>query len=280
VKTLSKIGSVVLASCLLSLSALAAAMDAPNSPLDNGFRLMYNLDFARAQQQFSAYQQNHLDDPLGPACQAAGLLFSEFERLGVLESQFYESDAKFDSRKKLSPDPDLRAKFNAALDRAENLARARLANDPHDQNGLFAMTLSSGLKADYAALIEKRNVASLRYTKESTAWANQLLAAHPDCYDGHLAGGVSKYIIGSMAAPVRWVLRLGGVGGDKKAGISELELTAQRGHYLAPFARILLAIAYVRDKDREHAREVLSSLRQDFPNNPLFGKEIARLSQE
>ena len=63
-------------------------MDAPNSPLDNGFRLMYNLDFARAQQQFSAYQQNHVDDPLGPACQAAGLLFSEFERLGVLESQF------------------------------------------------------------------------------------------------------------------------------------------------------------------------------------------------
>ena len=91
-------------------------MDAPNSPLDNGFRLMYNLDFARAQQQFSAYQQNHVDDPLGPACQAAGLLFSEFERLGVLESQFYESDAKFDSRKKLSPDPDLRAKFTAALE--------------------------------------------------------------------------------------------------------------------------------------------------------------------
>jgi hypothetical protein len=275
------IGLILLASCLgVGSLAAAAAMDAPNSPLDNGFRLMYNLDFSRAQQQFSAYQQSHADDPLGPACQAAGLLFSEFERLGVLESQFYETDAKFDSRRKLAPDAGVRTRFDEAVAQAENLARERLAHDPHDQNALFAMTLSSGLKADYAALIEKRNVASLHYTKESTAWASQLLAAHPDCYDAHLASGVSKYIVGSMTAPVRWVLRLGGVGGDKKAGISELQLTAERGHYLAPFARILLAIAYVREKDRPHAREVLSSLREDFPNNPLFGKEIARLNQQ
>jgi hypothetical protein len=280
-RTISRVGLVALACCMpATLPTRVAGMDVPNSPLDAGFRLMYNLDFVRAQQQFSAYQQDHSDDPLGPVCQAAGLLFSEFERLGVLESQFYESDSKFDARRKLSPDPEIRKRFDEALNRGENLARARLARDPHDENSLFAMTLSSGLKADYAALIEKRNVASLRYTKESTAWANQLLGAHPDCYDAHLASGISKYIIGSMAAPVRWVLRLGGVSGDKKAGLSELQLTAQRGRYLAPFARILLAIAYVRDKDRAHAREVLSSLREDFPNNPLFGKEITRLTQQ
>ena len=258
-----------------------SAMDLANAPLDNGFRMMYNLDFARAQQQFATYQQKHADDPLGPACEAAGLLFAEFERLGVLESQFYENDSKFDSRKKFSPDPEVRKKFDEALERAENLARARLAGDKKDENALFAMTLSTGLKADYAALIEKKNVASLRYTKESNAWASQLLAVRPDYYDAHLASGISKYIIGSMAAPVRWILRIGGVvGGDRKAGIAELELTAQRGHYLAPFARILLAIAYVREKDRVRAREVLASLRQDFPNNPLFEKEIARLEQK
>ena len=278
----SRIIKPVLAVCLLlsTVQLWPAAIDLVNSPLDNGFRLMYNLDFTRAQQQFTSYQQKHEDDPLGPACQAAGYLFAEFERLGVLESQFYESDSKFDKRKKLSADPEVREAFDAALARAETLAQARLAHDSHDQNALFAMTLSSGLKADYAALIEKRNMVSLRFTKEATAWANQLLAVHPDYYDAHLASGVSKYIIGSMAAPVRWILRIGGVNGDKKAGISELELTAQRGHYLAPFARILLAIAYVREKDRAHAREVLASLKEDFPNNPLFGKEMARLDQK
>ena len=139
------------------------------------------------------------------------------------------------------------------------------------------MTLSSGLRADYAALIEKRNLASMRYTKDSTKWSEQLLAVDPQCYDGHIASGISKYIIGSMAAPVRWIMRLGGVSGDKKAGIAELQLTAQRGRYLAPFARILLAIAYVREKGKPRARVLLVALRDDYPKNPLFAREIARL---
>jgi len=115
--------------------------------------------------------------------------------------------------------------------------------------------------------------------KEATAWAAQLLAADPDCYDAHLASGVSRYIIGSMAAPVRWVLRLGGVSGDKAGGIAELQTTAERGHLLAPFARILLAIAYVRDKNLPRARETLLALQRDFPHNALFGRELARLDQ-
>jgi len=32
---------------------------------------------------------------MGPASEAAGILFSEFDRLGVLEAQFYENDSIF-----------------------------------------------------------------------------------------------------------------------------------------------------------------------------------------
>jgi hypothetical protein len=176
-------------------------------------------------------------------------------------------------------DPDLaaRARFDAAVQKAEELALTRLAKDSKDKNALFAMTLCNGLEADYAALIEKRNIASLRYTKESTKWGEQTLVVDPDNYDAHIAGGISKYIIGSMAAPVRWLVRLGGVSGDKQEGVKELKLVAQRGHYLAPFADILLAIAYVRDHDKQDARELLAQLHDEFPANPLFQQEIARL---
>jgi hypothetical protein len=83
-----------------------------------------------------------------------------------------------------------------------------------------------------------------------------------------------------MSAPIRWVLHLGGVSGDKQAGLKDLHLTAEKGHYLAPFARILLAIAYVREHDKTKARAILASLQQEFPNNPLFAKEIARLDSK
>jgi len=257
------------------------AGDRPSDPapqfLDLGFRDLYNLRFEPAQQEFDAWKRSYPTDPMGPVSEAAGLLFSEFHRLGILESQFYESDSAFQARKKNVPDAAVRRRFDDAIARAEALAQTRLAANPKDRDALFAMTLGSGLKADYAALIDKRNVASLHYTKEATGWAEQLLAVDPGCYDAHVATGVSKYIIGTMAAPVRWLLRLGGVSGDKQAGIAELQITAEHGRYLAPFARILLAIAYVRDKDKPRALQLLGSLRSEFPENPLFAQEIARL---
>jgi hypothetical protein len=59
--------------------------------------------------------------------------------------------------------------------------------------------------------------------------------------------------------------------------MADLQQTAEHGHYLAPFAQILLAIAYVREKDKARAVEILSSLRSKFPDNPLFAREISRL---
>src|SRR5579864_4632295 len=250
---------------------------APASSLDRGFSGLYNLDFAGAERDFSSYELQHPDDPMGPVSEAAGLLFSEFNRLGVLEAQFYENDKSFVDRPKVNPDPALRDRFRAAITRSENLSNAKLAKDPKDRDALFALTLSSGLQADYAALIEKRNLASLHFTKRASASAQELLAVCHDCYDALLATGFSKYIIGSLAAPVRWILRMGGLPADKQGGIADLQTTAAHGHYLAPFARILLAIAYVREKDRTRALELLAGLQREFPGNTLFPREIAHL---
>jgi hypothetical protein len=265
--------------CVATLLTPARAADLVVTPasLEKGFGLLYNLDFDQAHQVFLTWEELHPQDPLGPTAEAAGLLFSEFHRLGVLESQFYTNDKSFQDRNKIDPDPAVRDRFNAALGRAQTLSTNHLVASPRDRDALFAMTLSSGLQADYAALIEKRNLPSLRYTRDANDWAAKLLAVDPECYDAHVATGFSKYIIGSMAAPVRWIMRVGGVAGDKKEGIAELKLTADHGHYLGPFARILLAIAYVRDKDTARARGVLASLRDEFPKNPLFAQEIARL---
>lgn len=273
--------AVALAGLCLAAQSMAGAgpLERSPSPLDHGFSGLYNLDFEAAQKDFSAWEAQHPEDPMGPVSEAAGLLFSEFHRFGILESQFFENDKIFANRSKLTPDPQVRGRFLAALDRAESLAHARLARDPKDRDGLFALTLSSGLRADYAALIEKRNLASLHYTKEASESAQQLLAVCPDCYDARLATGFSKYIIGSMAAPVRWVLRMGGLPSDKQGGIADLQLTAEHGHYLAPFARILLSIAYVRENDRTRALQLLTALRADFPGNTMFPREIARLQE-
>src|SRR5260370_3376844 len=254
-------------------------MTADPSPasLDRGFRLLYNLDFDRAQEQFASYQQQHADDPMGQVAEGAGLLFFELTHLGVLQTRFCGRDSSFRSPPMLKADPVLRDRLNSALQRAEVLAGPHLASDPNDRRALLAMTLVNGLKADYSALIENRSLVALHYTRNATNYARQLLAICGDCYDAYIATGISRYLIGSMSAPMRWILRMGGFSGDKQQGIAELRLVSERGHYLAPYARILLAIAEIREKNFTGARQLLSQLRDAFPRNPLLTQHPARL---
>jgi hypothetical protein len=272
-------GLFLMVALLGTFSPRAAAAEEPAS-LDHGFHMLYNLDFAGAQKEFQTWQRQHPENAVGPAAEGAGLLFSEFDRMGILEGQFFADDSSFKEKEKVMPDPQVRDRLDAVLGRSEELARRRLASNPQDADALFAMTLVYGLKADYAALIEKRNLASLRSSREASTWAQKLLAVQPENSDAYLATGVHNYIIGSLAAPWRWVLRLGGYSGDKQKGMADVERAAQRGRYLAPFGRILLAIAYVRDKDAPRARDILVGLSRDFPHNPLFPREIARLDSQ
>ncbi len=279
-RTLS--GLFLAAALLGTFSPRAAGNDAAQAPpsLDRGFHLLYDLDFAGAEKQFQEWQSQHPDDAVGPAAEGAGLLFAEFDRMGILEGQFLANDDSFKEKNKLAADPQLRIHFDSVLQHIEDLARKRLATSPQDADSLFAMTMVYGLRADYAALIEKRNLASLRYSREASNWAQKLLAVQPDNSDAYLATGVHNYIIGSLAAPWRWILRLGGYSGDKEKGMADVEQAAQHGRFLAPFGRILLAIAYVRDKNAARAREMLVGLNHDFPRNPLFPREIARLDSQ
>src|SRR5215831_17880275 len=272
-------GFLLLALCgAFPCAAIAAASREPLEPLDLGYQRMYSLDFEGAERAFSNWQRERPEDPRGPVSEAAGLLFSELYRLGILEAQFFVDDDAFTERRERKPDPDVKVRMDGALGRAEALAQKRLAANPDDVDALFALALASGLKADYLSLIEARNVAALSPTKRANEWAKKLLRKDPDYADAYLATGLSKYIIGSTPAPIRWVLEIGGFGGDKKEGIRELELTAEKGRLLAPFARLLLTMAYLRQGDAARARHMLESLQEEFPENPLYAREIARIA--
>ena len=56
-----------------------------------------------------------------------------------------------------------------------------------------------------------------------------------------------------------------------------MEIAAAHGHYLRPFAKILLALAALREKKPEVARIQLNELVAEFPENPLFASELAKL---
>ena len=257
----------------ISIALLAAVPALAGTSLDDGYREMYNLDFAAAHSTFAQYQKLHPADPMGPVSDAAAYLFSELDRLHVLQSEFFTHDQHFVTDHKLTPDPLARRRFDEALDNAGRLA----AQDSNSENSMFAEVMCSGLKSNYMALIEKRYGASLSEMKAGRMLAEKLLARNPSYADAWLAVGVENYMLSIKAAPVRFFLRLSGAQTNRETGLAKLRITADKGHYLAPFARLMLAVAAMRDNKRADAEALLRGLVREYPRNYLYAQELTRL---
>lgn len=245
--------------------------------LDQGFKDMYNLAFNSAHQSFEHFESINPGDPVGPVADAAAYLFSEFDRLNILQAEFFVDNQTYLHRPRTNPSPELKRKFEQALTHTKVLCDSRLAKSPNDEDALFANVLRLGLAADYMALINKQNLAALGVIKQATQAAEDLLRRYPNCYDAYIAIGIENYLLSLKPAPVRWFLHATGAQTDRQTGIEKLQLTASKGRYLQPYASLLLAVAALRDKNNAEARRLLSGLAQSFPLNPLYREEINQI---
>ena len=158
------------------------------------------------------------------------------------------------------------------------MAQFRLKANPDNANALFATAMSLGMQADYTSLIEKHAIESLKKMQKADKYSKRLLEVAPDADDAYLGLGMADYIVGSLSGSKKLFLGFTGIHGDKKKGVQQIEITAKKGHYLRPFAKILLALTALREKKPEVARTEFTELVSEFPGNPLFASELAKLN--
>ncbi|MGH9593856.1 MAG: hypothetical protein ACRD5L_12250, partial [Bryobacteraceae bacterium] len=159
-----------------------------------------------------------------------------------------------------------------------DLAHARLKLNPNDADALFALTIATGMLADYSSLIERKQIESLRLTREADRVAKNLLAVAPGAADAYVALGAANYILGCLPVYKRFVIWFGGFHGDRALGMRQLGLAAAGGHYLRPYAKLTLGLAAMREKQWELARTEFEQLAAEFPANRKFALELAKLS--
>ncbi len=251
-----------------------------NSQMDTGFHLLYELRFADARSEFAAWEKTHPNEAMGPMAEAASYLFEEFNAQGVLTSDYFLDDDRLLGGKPLKPNAARRAGFEGAIDRTQKLALARLRDHRNDTDALLALELSTGMRADYASIIEKKQYECLGLIKDSEAIAARLLSIDPNRADANICVGKALYIIGCLPTYKRFFLWFDGIQGDRAAGMERLRMTAENGQYLRPYGKMLLGLAALREKQPNLARSEFQQLAAEFPNNPLFAKELAKLNQK
>jgi tetratricopeptide (TPR) repeat protein len=244
--------------------------------LEQGYHLLYEQKFPEAREIFQKWAAENPSEPFGQVSLAASFLFQEFFLQRVLTSDYFLDDKRFLGGITGTPDPERIKRFEESVKSARSLASQRLKAHPKDPEGLYALTLCAGMQSDAESMLLKKHYDALKHLKEANANAEILLKDHPDAFDAYVAPGVAYYVIGSLPASARFVLWFGGIHGDKHLGMSQVQKTADNGHYLKPFAKILLALSARREKLVELAQKNLKELTEEFPGNAVYDTEYAK----
>ena len=244
--------------------------------LSHGFDLLYQQRFAQARETFADWESRNPEEPFGEVAVAASYLFEELYQQNVLTSDFFLDEKKFLNGIDSEPNPERIAHFREALAHSQQLARDRLKTNPNDGDALFVLTLAAGMEADDLSILEKKHLEALKRMKEADRYSHQLLAQRPDATDAYIAPGIANYIVGSLNSGSRFALWFDGIHGDKKLGMEQVAKTAENGHYLLPFAKIILALAARRENQTTLAQRLLRELKEEYPDSALFASEYAK----
>jgi tetratricopeptide (TPR) repeat protein len=244
--------------------------------LEQGYQLLYEQKFSEAREVFQKWVAQNPTEPFGQVSLAASYLFEEFYLQQVLTSDYFLDDKRFLGGITGTPDPGRIKAFQDAVARARALAMDRLRHRPRDPEGLYSLTLCAGMQSDADSMLLKKHYDGLKHLKEANSNAEMLLRDHPEAYDVYVAPGIAYYVIGSLSPSARFFLWFGGIHGDKQLGMSQVQKTADKGHYLKPFAKILLALSARREKQDALALKNLKELTEEFPGNAVYDSEYAK----
>lgn len=275
---------IALSAALILLATLPLAGDVVvrQSPvqqalIQQGLDHFYNLEYEEAIGIFQKVIAAAPSTPENYNFLAQAILYRELYRLGALESELLTGNNYFIRTEKIRADPKANARLLATLEKAIQLAQARLAANPNDTEALYSLGSSYGLRMSYDFAIEKAWRATVSDISQARRYHARVLQLEPGNYDAMLIQGSYDYAMGSLPWHVRLFSYLAGHSGDKGRGIRTIELVAEKGNASRVDAQVLLVMLYRREKEPAKAISVLDPLIRAYPRNYLLRMEKAHM---
>src|SRR6185312_6334198 len=270
--------ATALALLVVAAAAPAAGNSASAALRAKGAKEIYSLDRDLALESF---KQAVVADPQDAGAYrglASALWLSiTFHRGNMTVDDYLGSVSR--SRSPAPPPPaDVAAAFNDALEHATSIARARIAANPRDASAHYELGAAIGLRASYIATVDNSALGAFRAAKSAYAEHETVLALDPSRKDAGLIVGTYRYIVSTLALPMRWAAYVVGFGGDKEKGLQLVEGAANYPGDNQEDARFALILLYNREKRYDDALKLLATLRERFPRNRLMWLESGSTS--
>ena len=240
----------------------------------SGLEALYNLDYAKAQSDFSEIAKLDPSNPTGPQLLAARLWIKTLYESRRLQSSLYSSES-FYTKGDDKVEPKIVSEFRALTREAKRLADARIKANPRDVEAIDALAAVAGLKASFEEAVERRHFAALRDGSEAVDRHREVLRLDPNYIDAQLTIGLYEYVLGSLPLPAKLLAGLTGARGSKRRGLAALEKVAREGRWSRDDAKSVLILLYTREKRFPEVLTLARELSAKYPRNYLFRLEAA-----
>jgi tetratricopeptide (TPR) repeat protein len=233
----------------------------------------YNLEHAEA---MAAFKQAVAADPADAAAYrglaATYWLSITFSRGNMTVDDYLGRPTKPNAGLAPAP-PETVAAFREAIEKAIAIARQRLAVNPKDADAHYQLGAAVGLRASYTATVDGSVTGAFRAAREAYDEHEQVLTIDPRRKDAGLIVGTYRYIVATLALPLRMMAYVAGFGGNREKGLHLIEGAAAYGGENQTDARFALLLLYNREKRYGDALAQLALLREKYPRNRLVWLE-------
>jgi len=260
------------------LAAPAAANTASQALRARGASEIYNLDRDRAVESFKEAIAADPQDAAAYRGLASALWLSITFRRGNMTVDDYLGGVSRTRTTAAPPPPEIVAAFNDALEHAMTIAKARVAANPRDAGAHYELGAAIGLRASYMATVENSVMSAFRAAKGAYEEHEKVLQLDAKRKDAGLIVGTYRYIVATLALPLRLVAYMAGFGGGKDTGLKLVEGAASYSGDNQEDARFALLLLYNREKRYDDALALLAVLRERFPKNRLMWLESGSTS--
>ena len=243
-----------------------------NALLTTAFKSAYNLDYNDA---IGNARKAAALEPNNPRVQRglATIIWLQilFRRGAVSVDHYLGSITK--SQKTLpKPEPQSADEFKRAIEKAIELANARLKSNPNDLQAKFDAGAAYGLQASYVASVEGSVTSAFGIARRAFKSQDEVLTRDPSKVAAGVVVGTYRYIISTLNPAFRTMAWIAGMGGGRKEGIALLE-AAQRDPEARVDASAALMLIYSREGRHADVVKIARELGTEFPRNRLFQLE-------
>ena len=265
------------------LFILLATPHASANPASDALRLRAAIDFYNQDNERATlvYRQAIAADPDDAAAYrglASTIWTSITASRGMLTVDAYLGGASRPSTRFPPPPAEIARRFDDAVSRAIALSRARVVANPRDANAQYDLGSAIGLRASYIATVDGGMLGAFRAVREAYAAHERVLKLDPARRDAGLIVGTYRYIVSTLALPLRWAAYVAGVDGGRRKGLQLIEAAAEYRSENQASARFALVLLYNRERRYDEALAQLKTLREQYPRNRLLWLESGATS--